>query len=311
MKGLLTAAALLLLAGPLSAQTVVNFDTPPCAGNGIGVYQGIDFSLSAWDCERAALLGDATTTISWYNNIQRGQFKFLAPSVLLSLRASSSSGGGNIVISTDAGETLTIAAQSSVMPPSVQTGFTKAASIITVAFAGGWTIQLDDLVYGPAVAPAPTITGVTVACSPAAVLFGGTSNCTATVTGTGAFSKAVNWSVSDGVITPAGVFTAAFTEGSIGIMATSQQDATKVGLASVAVAPLRVVFPGCCTVAFQIVSAAQVPVCTPSDGVCSISIGVCDDLRHCVVAKAGTLVIYKTFTLPVAQTQTVNIAVAK
>lgn len=297
----------LLCASSLVGQTLVNFDAPSCSGNGVKTYQGIDFSLSPWDCERPNLAGDTTETISWYVNNTSGKFRFVTPSVLLSLRATSSASTGNIVITTDAGESVTIVAQPRVMPPAVRTGFTKAASVITVTYAGGWTIELDDLLYGSSV---PTITSVTVSCSPLSVLFGGSSNCTAAVVGTGAFNNGVLWTASDGSISPTGVFSPPFVEESVGITATSVQDSTKSGIASISVAPLRVTFPGCCTIKFPISSASQVPSCTVADGVCDISIGICDDVGHCVVSKTGTLVIYKTITLPTPQTQQVTIAVA-
>jgi len=127
-----------------SAQTTVaNFDNPACSGNGIGVYQGIDFSASPWDCENPGLVGQSGNSISWYQNTTSGTFRFQSPSVLVALSAATSSGSGTVTISTDAGETF-----SHVVTPSFQTlltGFTKAASVVTVKFPGGWTIALDNL----------------------------------------------------------------------------------------------------------------------------------------------------------------------
>lgn len=229
---------MLLVAVPLAAQTptVVNFDAPPCNGDGVRIYQGIDFTLSPWDCERANLQGDATETISWYVNNKSGKFRFIVPSVLMSLRASSSSGSGNISITTDANETVTIAAQPGVMPLAVNTGFVKPATIITVSFPGGWTVELDDLIYGPPPPPPPpTITGITVTCSSLAVTFGGTSNCSAVVTGTGAFDSGVTWTASDGLISAGGVFTAPSTVGVVTVTATSVQNSTQSAMATIVV----------------------------------------------------------------------------
>lgn len=138
---------LALTALPCVAQTtVVSFDTPPCSGS-LGTYQGINFSASPWDCETSSLSGDATTTLSWNQQVTSGKFSFVAPSVLVSLRASSSSGAGTITISTDAGESVPIVAQPGVMPAAVNTGFLLPATVVTVTFPGGWTIHLDDLTY--------------------------------------------------------------------------------------------------------------------------------------------------------------------
>jgi len=84
-------------------------------------------------------------------------------------------------------------------------------------------------------AAAPAITSVSVACSPSTVSVGGTSQCNATVTGTGAYSAGVNWSASRGTITSSGVLTAPATAGVVTVTATSTQDATKSGTASVTV----------------------------------------------------------------------------
>jgi len=81
----------------------------------------------------------------------------------------------------------------------------------------------------------PTITSVSIACTPASILTGQTSQCSATVSGTGAYSTAVTWSATDGTINSAGVFTPA-ASGTATIAATSTQDSTKSGTTSVTVA---------------------------------------------------------------------------
>lgn len=80
----------------------------------------------------------------------------------------------------------------------------------------------------------PTITSVTVSCSPGSVSTAQTSTCSATVTGTGSYSSAVSWTATLGTITSAGVFTATAT-GTATITATSTADITKSGSASVMV----------------------------------------------------------------------------
>ena len=84
-------------------------------------------------------------------------------------------------------------------------------------------------------AAASTITSVTVSCSPASINTSQTSNCSATVTGTGGYSSAVTWSATGGTINAAGVFTPS-SASTATITATSTQDATKSGSSNVVVA---------------------------------------------------------------------------
>jgi Phosphoesterase family len=81
----------------------------------------------------------------------------------------------------------------------------------------------------------PTITSVAVACNPSTVAPSSTSQCSATVQGTGSYSSAVAWSASAGTIDSSGLFTAPATEGSVTVTATSTLDTTKSGTASVTV----------------------------------------------------------------------------
>jgi subtilisin family serine protease len=83
--------------------------------------------------------------------------------------------------------------------------------------------------------PAPTITSVTVTCNPTSVQTGQTSQCTATVTGTGSYSSVVTWSASAGTINSSGLFTAPSAAGTVTVTATSTQDATKSGTATITV----------------------------------------------------------------------------
>jgi Protein of unknown function (DUF3443) len=80
-----------------------------------------------------------------------------------------------------------------------------------------------------------TITSVSVSCSPASVSSGGTSQCTASVSGTGNFSQNVTWTTTAGTITSSGLLTAPAVTTSllITVTATSTQDTTKSGTASV------------------------------------------------------------------------------
>jgi len=85
-----------------------------------------------------------------------------------------------------------------------------------------------------------TITVVGASCNPTSIAAGQTSQCTASVSGTGSFSSSVTWTASgNGTITPAGgLFTAAtvpFTTQAT-ITATSTQDTTKTGTTTITVA---------------------------------------------------------------------------
>lgn len=79
-----------------------------------------------------------------------------------------------------------------------------------------------------------TITSVAVSCNPSVIQTGQSSQCSASVSGTGGFSTSVTWAATNGTITPAGLFTAS-SMGTATITATSTQDATKFASASVAV----------------------------------------------------------------------------
>jgi hypothetical protein len=85
------------------------------------------------------------------------------------------------------------------------------------------------------VAAAGTVSSVTATCSPTSVQTGQSSSCSATVNGTGNFSPNVTWSANGGTINPiSGLFNSA-SPGTFTITATSQQDSTKLGTATVAV----------------------------------------------------------------------------
>ena len=80
-----------------------------------------------------------------------------------------------------------------------------------------------------------TITSVAVTCAPSNVGVNATSQCTAAVQGTGSFSSAVTWSSSAGTVTATGLFTAPASPATATVTATSPQDATQSGTASVTV----------------------------------------------------------------------------
>jgi phosphatidylinositol-3-phosphatase len=81
----------------------------------------------------------------------------------------------------------------------------------------------------------PTISSVTAACAPSTVTVSTTSQCTATVQGTGSYSSAVTWSAGAGTISSGGLLTAPGSAGSVTVTATSTEDATKSGVTTVTV----------------------------------------------------------------------------
>ncbi len=81
----------------------------------------------------------------------------------------------------------------------------------------------------------PTISSVGVVCNPSTIATNATSQCTATVHGTGSFSSTVTWTASGGTIDASGLFTAPSTAGSITVTATSTEDTSKSGTATITV----------------------------------------------------------------------------
>src|SRR6185437_11361234 len=71
-----------------------------------------------------------------------------------------------------------------------------------------------------------------ISCSPATVAPGAKSQCSATVDGTGNMDSAVTWSVSAGAITSSGAFTAPSSLEKVTVTATSTQDSTISGTAT-------------------------------------------------------------------------------
>lgn len=82
---------------------------------------------------------------------------------------------------------------------------------------------------------APAIASVAVSCSPSTVAPGASSQCSATVQGSGTYSSTVTWSASAGSITASGALTAPSAAGSVTVTATSTENTSKSGTATVKV----------------------------------------------------------------------------
>ena len=119
----------------------------------------------------------------------------------------------------------------------------------------------------------PTITSVTVSCSPSTVSSGQTSQCSATVMGTGNFSSAVTWNTNAGQVSSAGLLTAPIVNGSssVTVMATSSQDSTKSGSAIDTVTPIQAAN----NVAPLIVDAGPDPANFTSADVAFVTVKIC------------------------------------
>lgn len=107
-----------------------------------------------------------------------------------------------------------------------------AIGLFAVGCGGGGTSGGSS--GGSTTSTAPTITSVTVDCSPTSINTNQTTSCSASVQGTGSYSSAVSWQATDGPITGSGVFTPVNT-GTAVITATSKEDSTKSGTASITV----------------------------------------------------------------------------
>ena len=126
------------------------------------------------------------------------------------------SGGGTITAATGlfTAETVPFTTQVTITATSASDSTKSGSTTITVAAAG-------------------TVTSVSANCSPSSVQTGQSSTCAATVNGTGSFSTGVTWSASGGTINPISGLFSASSKDAYTITATSQQDSTKTGTATV------------------------------------------------------------------------------
>ena len=115
--------------------------------------------------------------------------------------------------------------------------FTASSSSSTVTVTA--TSNQDTTKSGTAAvtvqAAQSSISSVAVTCSPSFIAVNATSQCTATVQGTGTYNSAVTWSASEGTINPSGLFTAPSVASSVTVTATSTQDSAKSGNATLTV----------------------------------------------------------------------------
>ena len=103
------------------------------------------------------------------------------------------------------------------------------------------------------------ITAVTITCSLTTLQSGQTSQCTATVTGTGTFIDTVTWAASAGTIDTTGLFTAQAVTVStpVTITAISNQDASKSATATITVTPVTSISVSCTPTVIQSLQTSQ------------------------------------------------------
>ena len=105
-----------------------------------------------------------------------------------------------------------------------------ACLILTVVTGCGGGVTLSKPPSQPS-----TISSVSIVCVPSTVAIAATSQCNATVQGTGSYSSAVTWSASGAAISSSGLFTAPASAGAVTVTATSTQDTTISGTAAITV----------------------------------------------------------------------------
>ncbi len=156
--------------------------------------------------------------------------------------------------------------QAGVFTPS---GTGAATCIATSTQAGFTNISGSANITVTSAASAPTVTGITVKAAPSAISTSQTSTCSATVQGTGAYSTAVTWTATGGVITQEGVFTPSGT-GTAKCIATSTQAGYTTVSGSAAIAVTATAPP--VTVTGITVTATPSSITTSQTSTCSATV---------------------------------------
>ena len=133
-----------------TSEFIVDFDapTPPGSSNSLlsGVFEGIDFGQGQWRWEGA---WDANPSNHVFFDSSSGQsrnFQFAqAPAVLTGMRVSAAT-SGVLTLSDDAGQTFTKSLSAGRLTL-IETGWTQAATTVTVNYSAGWELAVDDVRY--------------------------------------------------------------------------------------------------------------------------------------------------------------------
>ena|SRR5208283_4826201 len=129
---------------------------------------------------------------------------------------------------------------------------------------GGFTLMLACGGSSSSGGSSP-ITSVAASCAPPNIMYGQTSQCSASVTGTGSFNSGVTWSASAGSISNSGLFSAPSSGNlslAVAITATSTQDSTKRGTITVIVNPQSSITSVTVTCSPSTVSSGQTSQCS-------------------------------------------------
>ena len=151
----------------------------------------------------------------------------------------------------------------------------------------------------------PTISSVSVVCSPTQILLSQTSSCTATVQGTGNFSSTVIWTATEGTIDSSGVF-APTSSGPAKITATSSEDSTKSSTVQITVAtPTALVIT---ITDLPAATAAKVSVTDPDGNQTALtSSGIINAIPGTYTITAGSVVVENSTYSATEPTQTVTV----
>jgi len=153
-----------------ASTTTVNFDSPaPSVSHDQpinGVFQGINFGNSTWAFE-GAYGPDTTNNIYFMSSTAKSApITFSTASVLQSIAVFAGT-SGTMTLSDNAGQTLSKAITAGQMY-TVTTGWTKAATTVTIGYTAGWSLGVDNITYSSGT---PVASG-TLAASPTSVSFG-------------------------------------------------------------------------------------------------------------------------------------------
>jgi hypothetical protein len=142
-----------------------------------------------------------------------------------------------------------------------------------------------------------SVTSVSVSCNPTSVQSGQTSQCTATVTGPNTPNPAVTWGSSAGTVDINGVFTAqAVTQNtSVTVNATSVQDTTMTGSATITVTPVVSITVTCTPTAIQPRQSSQCVALASGSSTIAVT----------WTSSIGTISISGLFTAPQVTSSTV------
>ena len=256
----------------LSAAIVVFLFSPLLSGCGDGV---VALSLTV-ACSPTAILTTGTSTCS----------ATLLPQGV----------GGSAPLFTWTATNGTISSSGVFSPSGVGTTTITATASITTPSS---TSQLVGSATISVAAP-PKVTSVSVVCTPSSILTTATSSCSATVSGTGGPAQAVTWTATNGIITNGGIFSPS-GPGISTITATSAQDPTKSGAATVTITAVS-------TVTSVAVTCTPSSILTTSTSTCSQTVLGTGSPSQSVTwsASNGTVTSAGVFTPTSAGTATIT-----